>query len=339
MPSTSPATEPTLQPTRPATGQDSPELTVVVPVFNEEEVLPLLVQRLRPALEGTGASYEVIAVDDGSSDDSPVILQRLRREWPALRVLRLRANSGHQAAISAGLARARGDYVVTIDADLQDPPETIATMLEVARAEDVDVVYGVRSDRSTDTAFKRGTATAYYRVMKGVATHSGPEQAGDFRMMSRATVEAVNALPEQHRVLRLVVPTLGFPSAAVPYQRDARAAGTSKYPLRKMLALTVDSLTGHSMAPLRLATWCGLLGGVAALVVLAYALIARALGHVVAGWTSTVVAVSAVGAVQLLCLGVLGEYVGRMYIMLQGRPTYYIAYDSLEQESAGQPRT
>ena len=139
-------------------------------------------------------------------------------------------------------------------------------------------------------------------------------------------------------MLRLVVPTLGFPSAAVPYQRQARAAGTSKYPLRTMIGLTLDSLTGHSMAPLRLATWCGLLGGVAALGVLIYALVARALGAVVAGWTSTVVAVSAVGAVQLLCLGVLGEYVGRMYTMMQRRPTYYVAYDSLDADRAADRR-
>ncbi|MBW3084435.1 putative glycosyltransferase YkoT [Austwickia sp. TVS 96-490-7B] len=306
------------------------ELSVVVPVFNEEAVLPLMIDRLRPVLDGLESTYEVLAVDDGSTDASPVILQRLRRQWPALRVLRLRANSGHQAAISAGLARARGDYVVTIDADLQDPPETIAQMLQVARDEKVDVVYGVRSDRRTDTVFKRGTAGAYYRLMRALAGKKVVDQAGDFRMMSRATVEAVNALPEQHRVLRLVVPTLGFPSARVEYERAVRAAGDSKYPLRKMIALSVDSLTGHSMAPLRLATWCGLCGGLAALGVLCYALIARALGHVIAGWTSTVVVVAAVGAVQLLCLGVLGEYVGRMYTMMQGRPTYYVAYDSLE---------
>ena len=309
---------------------DPIEVTVVVPVYNEEAVLPLLVARLRPVLDAIGGRYEVLAIDDGSTDASPVLLQRFRREWPALRVLRLRANAGHQAAISAGLMRARGAFVVTIDADLQDPPEAIATMVEVARSQGVDVVYGVRADRRTDSAFKRSTAQAYYRLMRGVSGRHVVDQAGDFRLMSRATVDAVNALPEQHRVLRLVVPTLGFPSAVVPYERASRAAGASKYPLRTMIGLTVDSLTGHSMAPLRLATWCGLLGGIAALGVLVYALVARAMGEVVAGWTSTVVAVTAVGAVQLLCLGVLGEYVGRMYTMLQRRPSYYIAHDTLE---------
>lgn len=308
----------------------SPVLSVVVPVYNEEEVLPLLAERLRPVLDDTGASYEVVAVDDGSTDASAVVLQRMRRDWPQVRIVRLRANAGHQAAISAGLARSRGDYVVTIDADLQDPPETIAEMLTVAREEGVDVVYGVRGDRSTDTAFKRGTARAFYATMNRLHKSDAPADAGDFRLMSRATVDAVNSLPEHHRVLRLVVPALGFPSAQVTYRREERAAGVSKYPLSKMIALSLDSLTAHSMAPLRVATWCGLLGGLMSVLILIYALIARVSGHFVPGWTSNIVTVAAVGAIQLLCLGLLGEYVGRMYTMMQGLPTYFVAYDSAE---------
>lgn len=307
-----------------------PELSVVVPVYNEEEVLPLLVHRLRPVLDQLDGPYEVVAVDDGSTDDSAIILQRIRREWPQLRVIRLRANAGHQAAISAGLARARGDYIVTIDADLQDPPEVVAEMLALAHSADVDVVYGVREDRSTDTAFKRSTARAFYATMKAVSGTNAPPDAGDFRLMSRATVDAVNALPEHHRVLRLVVPALGFPSARVAYSREERAAGHSKYPLTKMIKLSIDSLTSHSMAPLRLATWCGLLGGVFSLLILVYAFVSVWMGRAVSGWASTVVTVSAVGAIQLLCLGLLGEYVGRMYTMMQGIPTYFVAYDSAE---------
>jgi len=311
-------------------GPRSPvELSVVVPVYNEEAVLPLLVDRLRPLADSWGVSYEVLCVDDGSSDATPVLLQRLRREWPEVRVVRLRANAGHQAAISAGLARARGDWVATIDADLQDPPEAIGEMLAVARAEGVDVVYGVRGDRASDTAFKRISARAFYRSIRALSAVDAPVDAGDFRLMSRATVDAVNALPEHHRVLRLVVPALGFPSASVSYTRAARAAGESKYPLGKMIRLSVDSLTGFSIAPLRFATWLGLLGGLAALGVLVYAVIAMLLGNTLPGWTSTVVIVAAVGAVQLLALGILGEYVGRMYAVLQGRPSYYVAYDSL----------
>lgn len=310
------------------------ELSVVIPVYNEEAVLPLLVDRLRPLADSWGVSYEVLCVDDGSSDATPVLLQRLRREWPQVRVVRLRANAGHQAAISAGLARARGDWVATIDADLQDPPEAIGEMLAVARAEGVDVVYGVRGDRASDTAFKRLSARAFYRSIRALSAVDAPVDAGDFRLMSRATVDAVNALPEHHRVLRLVVPALGFPSASVSYTRAARAAGESKYPLGKMIRLSVDSLTGFSIAPLRFATWLGLLGGVAALGVLVYAVIAMLLGNTLPGWTSTVVIVAAVGAVQLLALGILGEYVGRMYAMLQGRPSYYVAHDSLGGSSA-----
>jgi len=304
-------------------------LSIVIPVYNEEDVLPLLAERLRPVADGMGVTYEVLTVDDGSTDLSPAVLQRIMRTWPQLRVVRLRANAGHQAAISAGLAAARGDYVVTLDADLQDPPEVIPEMLAQARAHSADVVYGVRGDRSTDSAFKRVSARMFYRLIRLLSGSSAQVDAGDYRLMSRATVDAVNALPEHHRVLRFVVPALGFPSAAVTYRREERAAGRSKYPLGTMIRLSLDSVTGFSTAPLRAATWLGLLGGLGALALLVYALVAMTLGHTLPGWTSTVVAVAGVGAVQLLCVGILGEYVGRMYSHLQARPTYFVAYDSL----------
>ncbi len=319
------------------------DLSVVVPMYNEEAVLPLLVERLRPAADGWGVSYEVLCVDDGSTDGTPVLLQRLRRDWPEVRVVRLRANAGHQAAISAGLARARGQWVVTLDADLQDPPEVIGEMLAVAHGQGVDVVYGVRTDRSTDTAFKRVTARAFYRTIRAMSDVDARVDAGDYRMMSRATVDAVNALPEQGRVLRLVVPALGFPSASVNYARAARAAGDSKYPLGKMIRLSIDSITGFSTAPLRFATWIGLVGGLMAIGVLVYALVELLFGNTLPGWTSTVVIVAAVGAVQLLALGILGEYVGRTYVALQSRPSYFIAHDSLDvaagESRDGQTRT
>lgn len=322
----------------------SPHLSIVIPMFNEEAVLPLLADRLRPLADamvddGVCAAYEIVAVDDGSTDATPVLLQRLRRTWPEVRVLRLRANAGHQAAISAGLARARGDYVVTLDADLQDPPEVIREMLTIARTEGVDVVYGVRTDRTTDSAFKRWSARTFYRAQRALSSVDTPLDAGDYRLMSRATVDAVNALPEHHRVLRFVVPALGFPSATVGYRRAERAAGESKYPLARMLKLSLDSVTGFSLTPLRFATWLGLIGGLAALAILVFALGSRLAGHTLPGWTSTVVIVSAVGAVQLLALGILGEYVGRMYAAMQGRPTYFVAHDSLgEPEQPPQDR-
>ncbi|MGL5863201.1 MAG: glycosyltransferase family 2 protein, partial [Phycicoccus sp.] len=268
------------------------DVTVVVPMYNEAEVLPLFVERLRPLTDAWDTTYEVLCVDDGSTDATPVLLQRLRREWPQVRVVRLRANAGHQAAISAGLARARGRWMVTIDADLQDPPEVIGEMLDVAHQHDVDVVYGVREDRRTDTAFKRTTARAFYRSIRALSDVDAHVDAGDFRLMSRATVEAINALPEHNRVLRLVVPALGFPSASVGYRRAPRAAGESKYPLGKMLRLSIDSVTGFSIAPLRFATWLGLVGGLAALGVLVFAVVAMLLGNTLPGWTSTVVIVS-----------------------------------------------
>lgn len=313
-----------------------PVLSVVVPMYNEEAVLPLFVERLRPVLVGLTVGYEVIAVDDGSSDSTSVLLQRILRDWPALRVVRLRANSGHQAAISAGLQRSLGDWVVTIDADLQDPPETIATMYDAAVAHNVDVVYGVRTDRTADSAFKRHTAGTFYRMMRRLAKLDLSQDAGDFRMMSRSTVDAITALPEHNRVLRLVVPTLGFPSTAVEYRRDARAAGESKYPLSKMIRLTLDSVTGYSQAPLRFATWFSLLGFVVAALVLVYVVWSKISGGTTSGWASTVVILAVFSGLQLLCLGILGEYVGRTYSALQQRPSYYVAYDS---EHTGPLRT
>jgi polyisoprenyl-phosphate glycosyltransferase len=316
----------------PSDARTRPDLSVVVPMYDEEAVIPLFAARLRPVLDDLGRPYEVVVVDDGSRDTTPALLEKARRDWPQLRVIRLRANAGHQAALSAGLQRARGRWIATIDADLQDPPETLAAMMTEADHSGVDVVYGVRSDRSSDSVFKRMTARVYYRMMRRLVGHHVPGDAGDFRLMSRATVDAVNRLPEHNRVLRLVIPALGFPSAQVTYVREERAAGSTKYPLSRMIRLTVDSLTGFSIAPLRLATWFGLGGALVTAILLAFAVIAYLNHKVVPGWTSTFVAVATVGAVQLLCLGLLGEYVGRLYTQMQGRPTYYIAYDSGDDE-------
>lgn len=313
-----------------------PRLSVVVPMYDEEAVIGMFVDRLRPVLDGLGHGYEVVVVDDGSRDTTPALLEKARRDWPQLRVIRLRANAGHQAALSAGLMRARGAWVATIDADLQDPPEAIAQMLAVADEQGADVVYGVRGDRTTDSAFKRLTANAYYRVMRRLVGHHVPADAGDFRLMSRATVDAVNRLPAQNRVLRLVVPALGFPDAQVTYRREERAAGSTKYPISRMIRLSVDSLTGFSIAPLRLATWFGLGGAAVTAGLLAVAIVAFLTDHTLPGWTSTFAVVAGVGTVQLLCLGMLGEYVGRLYTQLQGRPIYHIAYDSADPDD-GEP--
>lgn len=304
------------------------ELSVVVPMYNEEDVLPLFVDRLRPVLDDMGIDYEVVAVDDGSTDGTALLIQQSRHEWPQLRFVRLRANSGHQAAISAGLGLARGRWLVTIDADLQDPPEVIQEMLAKAKSDAVDVVYGVRTDRTTDTAFKRHTAGIFYRLMRRLSGLDAPLDAGDFRLMSRSTVDAALSLPEHNRVLRLVVPALGFPAAVVGYRREVRAAGESKYPLSKMMRLTLDSVTGFSIAPLRFATWFSLFGFFVAAILLVFVLFSSILGRTVSGWASMMTVLVSFAAVQLLCLGILGEYVGRIFGSQQARPTYYVAYDS-----------
>lgn len=311
----------------------SPELSVVVPMFNEEAVLPLLAERLRPVLDGLGVDYELLTVDDGSTDLTPALLERLRREWPAVRIVRLRMNAGHQAALSAGLVAARGRFVVSLDADLQDPPELIPRMLRTAVEEDVDVVYGVRSDRSSDTWFKRSTAHLFYRLIGVLTAGSAQSQSGDYRLMSRPLVDAVNALPETGRVFRFVVPALGFPSAVVEYRRERRAAGRAKYGLRSMVQLSLDSITSVSIAPLRVATYIGIVGGFAGFLVGLATVAAHYAGRTLPGWTSTVAIVSMFGALQLLCLGILGEYLGRTYAFLQNRPSYIVARDSLVEEA------
>jgi len=230
--------------------------------------------------------------------------------------------------LRAGLKAARGDYVVSIDADLQDPPEVIGEMLATARSERVDVVYGVRSDRRTDTAFKRGTAGLYYWTMRKMVGPWVSDQAGDFRLMSRPVVDVLNELPEPRPVYRLVVPSLGFSSAEVGYVRQERVAGETKYPLSRMIRLTFDSVTGFSAAPLRIATWLGLLSFVLCAVLIVVALISWGTDGVVPGWTSLYIAVLLLGAVQLICLGLLGEYVGRIYMATQHRPPYLVAYDT-----------
>ena len=307
-------------------------LTVVVPMYNEEEVLPLFADRMRPVLDGMGGDYEVVAVDDASTDGTHASLQAMRQDWPELRVVRLRRNAGHQAALTAGLNRARGEQVITIDADLQDPPELIPDLVQAAREQDADVVYAVRSDRRSDSVFKRRGAHAYYAMMRRAAGRDVPENAADFRFMSRDVVDALNGLPERHRVYRLLIPWLGFPSATVGYRREPRAAGTSKYPVSRMARLAVDSLTSFTAMPLRIATWAGVAGSLVCLVAVAIAFIAQVAGHTVPGWASVFVAVFFLGAIQLLCLGLLGEYIGRLYAEAQHRPLYLVASDSLDRD-------
>ncbi len=299
-----------------------PQLSVVVPCFNEVQVLPVLVPRLRAVLDALGEPYEVLAVDDGSTDGTGAALQAVADRWPELRVVRLTRNAGHQTALTAGLDRARGAWVVTMDADLQDPPELLPVLLGTARAQGVDVVYARRADRASDTVFKRTTAGLYYRLVRRSAGVDVPASVGDYRLMSSRVVHALRRLPERHRVYRLLVPWLGYPSAIVDHARAPRAAGRTKYPLRRMVRLAVNSLTSFSTAPLAAATVLGLTSAVLAMLGALAVVVNFVVGRTVPGWASMTVAVLFIGSVQLLCLGVLGSYVGRIYEEVQRRPLY-----------------
>ncbi|MFJ7908274.1 glycosyltransferase family 2 protein [Kitasatospora sp. NPDC096204] len=301
-----------------------------MPIYNEQEALPLTVHRLRPILDGLGITYEVVGIDDGSTDATPVLMQKIRQDWPEFRIVRFARNSGHQAALTAGIHRAFGDYVVSIDADLQDPPEKIPEMLSLAREQGLDVVYGVRGDRGTDTVFKRRTAGGYYWLMRKLVGKKMPNQAGDFRLLSRAAVDALKAMPEHQPVYRLLVPWLGFPSGEVVYVREERVAGSTHYPLSKMVRLAVDSVTNFSASPLRLATWLGLLSFLVCFALGVYTVVAYALDKTVPGWSSLFMGMLFLGAVQLVCMGLLGEYVGRIYSAAQARPAYFVGYDSAD---------
>ncbi|MED7951748.1 MULTISPECIES: glycosyltransferase family 2 protein [unclassified Streptomyces] len=310
----------------------APQLSVVMPIYNEQEALPLTVERLRPILDALDVTYEVVGVDDGSTDVTPVLMQKIRQDWPEFRIVRFARNSGHQAALTAGIHRALGDYVVSIDADLQDPPEKIPEMLALAREQNLDIVYGVRGDRATDTRFKRRTAGAYYWLMRKLVGKRMPSQAGDYRLLSRAAVDALKSLPEHQPVYRLLVPWLGFPSGEVVYVREERVAGATHYPLSKMVRLAIDSITNFSASPLRLATWMGLLSFLVCIGLAVYTAFAYALGATVPGWSSLFIGMLFIGAVQLICVGLLGEYIGRIYSAVQARPAYFVGYDSAEDE-------
>ena len=264
-------------------------------------------------------------MDDGSTDATVSGLQELQGAWGNLRVLRLRRNAGHQAALTAGLEHADGDWIVTIDADLQDPPEVIPDMLEAGLDTGSDVVYGARRDRTTDTRFKRWTAGLYYRIMGRTVGAEVPRHAGDFRLMSSSAVAEILALPERGRVYRLLIPYMGFRSTHVDYRRDRRIAGESKYPVRKMVRLATDSYFSFTTAPLRFATWAGILGFFLCTMFALTAGVAYLAGSTVPGWASFAIVIGLVGAVQFVFLGLIGEYLARIYVELQKRPRYFAA--------------
>lgn len=300
-------------------------VSVVIPCFNEEEVIEITYHRL---IEILGAlpdtDFEWIFVDDGSRDGTPSLLRKFQVNDPQVRVLYLSRNFGHQMAVTAGIEHAVGDAVVLIDADLQDPPEVVQEMLSKWRS-GVDVAFGSRLDREGESTFKRWTAKLFYRSINRVADITIPLDTGDFRLMDRKVVNALLELPERDRFVRGMVAWLGFRQEPVHYKRAARAAGRTKYPLRKMIKFAFDGIMSFSIVPLRLATWFGFATASLALLAMAYALTVRLMTRVwVPGWTFLLIAISCIGGVQLVCLGVVGEYVGRIYGEAKRRPLYIV---------------
>jgi dolichol-phosphate mannosyltransferase len=307
----------------------APVLSLVLPVFNEEAIIPELDRRLRALLAdvggGVGDAWEVIFVNDGSKDKSLPLLKELAASEPRYKVLSLSRNFGHQMAITAGLDRAEGEAVVVMDADLQDPPEVVHQMVARWR-EGFEVVFAVRSRRHGETAFKRITAALYYRLLRAMLGGASiPIDAGDFRLMSRPVVLTLRALREQHRFVRGLVWWVGFRQTAVTYERPARFAGDTKYPLRKMLRFAVDGITSFSTIPLRMAIWFGLLAGVIAMGGGIWAVWEKLFGTgTVKGWTTIMILVGLGSSAQLLMTGILGEYVGRIYEEVKRRPLYVV---------------
>jgi len=309
-------------------------ISVVVPCFNEAAVIGETYRRLVEALEAApGTNFELVFVDDGSRDNTLALLQSLQSGDTRVRVVGLSRNFGHQMAVTAGIEHAAGDAVVLIDADLQDPPEVIQQMI-VSWRNGADVAYGVRSEREGETRFKLWTASVFYRWINRVSDVAIPLDTGDFRLMDRKVVDALLDMPERDRFVRGMVAWLGFRQEAIPYRRAARFAGTTKYPLARMIRFATDGILSFSVVPLRLAIWMGFAAAGLAMLGILYALVLRLLTSIwVPGWTLLFIALSFIGGAQLVFLGIIGEYIGRVYGEVKRRPLYVV------RERAGFQRT
>jgi dolichol-phosphate mannosyltransferase len=305
-------------------------LSIVVPCFNEEACLEVLHDRLgASARQAAGEDYEIVLVNDGSRDNSWAIMQRIAADDSHVVAVNLSRNHGHQLALTAGLDLCRGDHILIIDADLQDPPELLAPMMEAMRESEADVVYGVRKSRAGETAFKRATAHGFYRFLSRATEVDIPLDAGDFRLMSRRALDALLAMPEQARFIRGMVAWIGFRQVPFVYDRQERHAGETKYPLGKMIRFALDAITGFSSAPLKLASHVGLALSIGSVLLILYITYAWLSGESIQGWTSLMLVVVVLGAVQMFVLALMGEYIGRLYNEAKRRPLYIV------QEIAG----
>ncbi len=305
-------------------------LMVVIPCYNEEDVLPETSKRLIEKMQSLmqkgfiKEDSHVLLVDDGSKDNTWQMIEALHKENPLFEGVKLSRNRGHQNALLAGLmtAKNRCDVSISMDADLQDDMDAMDRFLEKYQ-EGCDIVYGVRSSRKKDTMFKRQTALLFYRLMKGLGVDITYNHA-DYRLMSNRALCALSEFREVNLFLRGMAPLVGFQSDVVTYERNERFAGESKYPFKKMLAFAIDGITSFSIKPLQLITFAGVTIFLVSLLMLAYTLIGWILGHTVVGWTSTVASIWMIGGIQLLSLGIIGEYIGKMYSETKHRPRFII---------------
>ncbi|XTZ19871.1 MAG: glycosyltransferase family 2 protein [cyanobacterium endosymbiont of Rhopalodia fuxianensis] len=299
-------------------------ISVIIPCYNEEEVINETNHRLVSVIEHLTPQFELIYVDDGSHDQTPHLLRQLQQADPRVHAILLSRNFGHQMAVTAGLEHAAGDAIVLIDADLQDPPEVIEEMVYQWR-QGYHVAYGVRTERTGETVFKRWTAKVFYRLINYLSDVQIPLDTGDFRLMDRQVVEALKIMPERDRFLRGMVSWVGFRQIAIPYQRYPRLAGVSKYSLWKMILFATDGILSFSLIPLRMAIWTGIVTFGLSLIGIIYALVLRLFTSIwVPGWTLLFISVLFIGGIQLVFLGVIGEYIGRIYRENKQRPLYLV---------------
>ena len=304
---------------------EKPRYSIIVPVYNEEGVLPELYRRLTGAMDKLDEPYEVVLVNDGSKDRSPEIMRDLHRKDPRYKLVNFSRNFGHQVAISAGMDYASGDAVVIIDADLQDPPEVILDLIAKWK-EGYEVVYAVRAKRKGESFFKSFTASLFYRIIYRITDVDMPVDAGDFRLMGRKVVETMRTMREKHRFMRGLSSWVGFKQTGVEYVREERFAGATHYPFRKMLRLALDGITSFSYFPLQLATYLGFITAGLSLLGIILVIFLRLYGHnALYGQATTLVMVLFLGGVQLIFLGIIGEYLGRIYDEVKGRPLYIVS--------------
>ncbi len=325
-----------LTPTAPDNGGRTVKLlSVVAPVYNEEATIEEFYGRVCSAL--TGVSFELVLVDDGSTDSSAVVLERLAAGDPRVRVVFLSRNFGHQTALTAGLDHARGDAVVMLDADLQDPPELINTMIDHWRA-GCDVVYAVREAREGESRFKLSTARWFYRLFDKLAQVELQHNSGDYRLLDRRALDALLSMRERNRFLRGMTVWVGYTQAAVGYKRDPRYAGETKYTLSRMLRFSLDAISSFSHRPLQLATLLGFAISTLAFLAIPVVVVLRLLGSYLPGFSAITILVLLLGGIQLIAIGIIGEYVGRIYDEVKGRPLYLVrAQRNFSEPQAPEP--